>query len=629
MAAVAWGLCFFALPAPGKYGGGSGEPNDPYLIYTDEQMNAIGADANDWDKHFRLMADIDLVGLTGTSFNIIGYHEDFESPNNIPFTGVFDGGGHTISNFTYEYSGDEFVGLFGYVSGQNTLIKNLGLIDPNVDAGGDYVGSLVAINVGTISNCYAEGGCVSGGSCVGGLVGFNWSGTITNSHSAGIVLGNASVGGLVGYNYFGKIMCCNSSGSVFGTHHSIGGLVGWNYGTINKSFSEGNVSGKEEVGGLVGENRFPEPLPPPHPFGSTNISNSKGAEVTPFDPIDTFKIESGDSIIMGDYTSLGEAYSYNSTITNCYSTGGLSGQWCVGGLVGYSYDYVGNTIGYAGLDETNSYCATITDCYSTCNVSGDCRVGGLVAINSGSVSASFWDIETSKRTVSGGGSGKTTAEMQTMSTFTDAGWDFKTPIWTIDEGVDYPRLCWEIPILHAEPEITLGTSNTISWEPIVGAIEYYAECSEDANFTNIVYSTGWITETSYEFIGLELGKRYWYSVKARNAAGVETNQSNVESSLQCNLADAVDIELAPESLKNENLKDALLNKINVVLEMIDEGLYESALSKLENDILQKMDGCGETGEPDKNDWIITCEEQSQVYPLVTETIEYVKGLAGE
>ena len=43
-----------------KYGGGTGEPNDPYLIYTPEQMNAIGAEPNDWSKHFKLMADIDL-----------------------------------------------------------------------------------------------------------------------------------------------------------------------------------------------------------------------------------------------------------------------------------------------------------------------------------------------------------------------------------------------------------------------------------------------------------------------------------------------------------------------------------------------------------------------------------------
>ena len=45
-----------------KYGGGTAEPNDPYLIYTAEHLNALGAEPNDYDKHFKLMADIDLSG---------------------------------------------------------------------------------------------------------------------------------------------------------------------------------------------------------------------------------------------------------------------------------------------------------------------------------------------------------------------------------------------------------------------------------------------------------------------------------------------------------------------------------------------------------------------------------------
>ena len=60
--------------------------------------------------------------------------------------------------------------------------------------------------------------------------------------------------------------------------------------------------------------------------------------------------------------------------------------------------------------------------------------------------------------------------------------------------------------------------------------------------------------------------------------------------------------------------------------MIDNGNFTNAISKLENDILTKTDGCAETGEPDKSDWIITCEEQNDIYPLIIETIEYIKGL---
>jgi len=60
----------------------------------------------------------------------------------------------------------------------------------------------------------------------------------------------------------------------------------------------------------------------------------------------------------------------------------------------------------------------------------------------------FWDKEVSGLRM---GDGLTTAEMQTASTFLEAGWDFidetengTEDIWWIDEGQDYPRLWWEL-----------------------------------------------------------------------------------------------------------------------------------------------------------------------------------------
>ncbi|MHC4206056.1 MAG: hypothetical protein ACYSTT_15500, partial [Planctomycetota bacterium] len=77
-------VCIFNIPAQAKYGGGSGTAEDPYLIYTAEQMNTIGAESSDWNKHFKLMTDIDLSSF-GTEFNIIG------TSGGSPFSGVFDG----------------------------------------------------------------------------------------------------------------------------------------------------------------------------------------------------------------------------------------------------------------------------------------------------------------------------------------------------------------------------------------------------------------------------------------------------------------------------------------------------------------------------------------------------------
>ncbi|GAJ01830.1 unnamed protein product, partial [marine sediment metagenome] len=172
-------ISFSALAALGQYGGGSGTAEDPYLIYRPGEMNTIGAMLLDYDKHFRLMADIDLSGYTGASFFIIGSSAR-------PFTGVFDGNGHTISNFTYTSTGTDYIGVFGHVDGPDAEIKDLGLINPSVDAGnGGRAGSLVGrIEEGSITSCYVEGGSVSGDSKVGGLVADN-GGAITNCSSQG------------------------------------------------------------------------------------------------------------------------------------------------------------------------------------------------------------------------------------------------------------------------------------------------------------------------------------------------------------------------------------------------------------------------------------------------------------
>jgi len=163
-----------------QYGGGTGTAEDPYLIYTPEQMNEIGLHEDHWDKHFKLMADLDLAAYTGTQFNIIGDSVAHAIGRSIGitsqdgFAGVFDGNGHTVANFTYTSPDTDYVGLFVRASHPNAEIKNLGLIDPNViasDIGALLVGSLQG---GTLTNCYVQGGTVSGGSYIGGLVGYSY-----------------------------------------------------------------------------------------------------------------------------------------------------------------------------------------------------------------------------------------------------------------------------------------------------------------------------------------------------------------------------------------------------------------------------------------------------------------------
>lgn len=161
-------------------------------------------------------------------------------------------------------------------------------------------------------------------------------------------------------------------------------------------------------------------------------------------------------------------------IENCMVTGDISGYQYVGGIVGWNNDnyysssiisqcassgnitategYVGGILGY--YDGSSS----IKNCYSIANVktegsyssrvygiggsSENCYFAGTVSgadINYvypiGSNTNSYYDSEKTK--ISGKPGALTTKQMKQQASF--QGWDFDN-IWTIQEGVDYPKL---------------------------------------------------------------------------------------------------------------------------------------------------------------------------------------------
>lgn len=441
-------ICCCSLPVQGKYGGGTGEPNDPYLIYDANQMNAVGADQNDWDKHFKLMADIDLGAYTGDEFNLIG-----DYPSN-PFTGVFDGNDHTISNFTYDSNNTDNIGVFVYIDDLNAEIKNLGLIDPNVDAGTmSDVASLVGhVSNGMINNCFVEGGGVAGGWDVGGLVGTISDGIITNCYSTGSIKGSGRLGGLVGNNWESTITNCYSTVSISGGGGEVGGLVGKNSkGTITSCYSTGTISAYTAVGGLVGHNDNDAAIINSYSRCAVSGTDRVGGLVGLNSGIITGSCSA--TSVEGDGSALGglAGENYSGTIMDCYSTGSVSGE--TGSVIG---GLVGRNVG------------AIEDCYSTGSVSGASYAGGLVGTNyGGRVDASFWDVNASGQLVSDGGTGKTTTEMREQSTFTNGGWDFvgetldgPSDIWAMPATGGYPVLWWQLDPLPPLPTFSGGSGTT-------------------------------------------------------------------------------------------------------------------------------------------------------------------------
>ena len=139
---------------------------------------------------------------------------------------------------------------------------------------------------------------------------------------------------------------------------------------------------------------------------------------------------------------------------NCISNSIVNGNSKVGGFTGQNYHSLGlisNCYSKTSVEATgqriggfvgeNLNSSKILNCYSTgsVNANNDYVGGFLGYYSSGSIDSCFWDTETSGKTTSAGGTGKTTTQMKTQSTFTN--WDFDTT-WSISSQVNdgYPHL---------------------------------------------------------------------------------------------------------------------------------------------------------------------------------------------
>jgi filamentous hemagglutinin family protein len=169
---------------------------------------------------------------------------------------------------------------------------------------------------------------------------------------------------------------------------NVGGLVGYNEGTINDVYTTGSItsggdgSGIETFGGLVGTN------------AATGM------------------------------------------ISNAYSTSVLSVDAESGASTDYIGGFVGNNLAGGTIQET--YSAGPITATSGGSFSGSFVQGGFAAANTGTVTDSYYDGQTSGQgTHSAAGTPETTADMMQQTTF--SGYDFVNT-WGIASGSSYPYL---------------------------------------------------------------------------------------------------------------------------------------------------------------------------------------------
>lgn len=178
-------------------------PEEVTEIWNAEDLAAMADEVNSDDNgcegiYYELMADIDLGGAAWSDY--IGVHDenDANAPVLKPFKGVFDGNGHTISNYTVSCRHKVNAGLFGAVGG-NGIIKDLGVENAVFSINEDWVWTTAGGIVGyltdnaKITGCYAKNISFTTGvtfdkskmsfSHTGGLAGYVNGADIENSYA--------------------------------------------------------------------------------------------------------------------------------------------------------------------------------------------------------------------------------------------------------------------------------------------------------------------------------------------------------------------------------------------------------------------------------------------------------------
>ena len=232
--------------------GGIGTEDDPYVISYPSQLDLLakqvngtgGYTANSFSgQYFRLGADITYTHGNAddeNNYTCIGNYTFSR-----PFSGTFDGCGHTVSGIRFYYNG-HCSGLFGYV--KSGTVKNVVLSDALI-TGTDIIGGIVGYFDGSaVQNCHVKSnvtihadGFGSYGGIVGIIVSINGQRIegCTSAASFTVINGtsNVSIGGIIGYSRNNTIVeNCIALGITINADSSIGAVAGRNIGIFSHNY---------------------------------------------------------------------------------------------------------------------------------------------------------------------------------------------------------------------------------------------------------------------------------------------------------------------------------------------------------------------------------------------------------
>ena len=221
-------LCIFAFAT------------DVVIINSAEELSSVMRDSDKWSGNYKLGADINMSGTTQKSMGSY----------TVPFSGTFDGDGHTIKGLNIHTSGT--AGLFGVVSG---TVKN-------VTVEGDIVNTFATSSAETKIEGKYPG--------TGGIAGVVISGAvIENCINRATLEGSGNMGGVIGvvYNFdFSPVTVssCENYGVFYSNAGNCGGVIGRIYissaafpavtvkDCVNHTAQSLMVDNRNRLGGIAG-----------------------------------------------------------------------------------------------------------------------------------------------------------------------------------------------------------------------------------------------------------------------------------------------------------------------------------------------------------------------------------------
>lgn len=243
------------MPEGIRFSGGTGTAEDPFIISDATDLEELSDNVENnkesfAGQYFLMTSDIDMSNVANLRPIGNNFGRSADLPDFIrPFSGTFDGAGHTIRNLQMEHRNELFGGLFGIID--NATIKNV-----NIDNSDIYisVGAAAIVGAGTgkcsIVNCHVgenvsiTNGSYYAGGIIGGLLQGDGS-TIADCTNAATVKSINISGGIIANNSQTGLTIerCGSVGNIVEANSYTGGICGYTTEglTINDCYNTGKI----------------------------------------------------------------------------------------------------------------------------------------------------------------------------------------------------------------------------------------------------------------------------------------------------------------------------------------------------------------------------------------------------